>query len=144
MKHIDRYLSAYVVSCLIGYPESIHTEYMYQVLRESGSKSASPVLQAVLDLIRQGDPKDPEVKQEVRQWMMLRIAEAGGYGAEAPSIQTKQQKHEAIYSVHEGTAVFSWYMDGQPRGIGVCKESEIPSMCSKLKETFPNIVITRI
>ncbi|HEY6021828.1 MAG TPA: hypothetical protein VIY48_18785, partial [Candidatus Paceibacterota bacterium] len=66
MKHIDRYLSAYVVSCLIGYPESIHTQYMYQVLRESGSKSSSPVLQAVLDLIRQGDPADAQTRKEVR------------------------------------------------------------------------------
>jgi hypothetical protein len=129
MKNIERYLSAYVVDCLFGHTDDLHMNYVYQVLRESGSKTDHPVLSKVLDYVRQGDPQDTPVKDEVRAYV-LAMAQGGWKPVSHFRASVSTKNGMCIFVVSDGKQVLS---------IGVAQESEQEQAFDELRQIFPGI-----
>ncbi len=138
MKIIERYLSAYVVDCLFGHgKDNVHMDYVYQVLRETGSKTNHPVLSKILDYIRQGDPKDPAIQAEVRAYV-LETAKAGAWTEVAP-----KSKYQATFQIKDGFAFFVVSSGTSLVAVGYSKQDQISDAIQELKSVFPDIVITQ-
>jgi hypothetical protein len=135
MKIIERYLSAYVIDCLFGHTNEVHMDYVYQVLRESGSKTDHPILSKVLDYVRQGDPKDPHIKDEVRAYV-LAMAQMGKTFGPMSDIKAK-------FSTKEGYTVFVIYDSKAVLGMGLAKAEDTGKAIEQLQEQYPGIQITQ-
>lgn len=135
MKIIERYLSAYVIDCLFGHVDDTHMEYVYQVLRESGSRSDHPVLGKVLDYVRQGDPADPKLQAEVRAYTISVIQ--NGVALPAPEF-------EASYHIENKIMSIMLFHKGEVAGFGVAHEAEKEQAFKELEAMFPGIRIKQV
>lgn len=138
MKIIERYLSAYVVSCLFGYTDPIHMGYVYQVLRESGSSSDHPLLSKVLDFIRQGDPEDPQTRQEVADYVTAIIKGVN------PVKDEPKSNVKIRYSISEGYMALSISRGKELIGIGLASAENVDETLKRLQEKYPDAVITQV
>lgn len=134
MKIIERYLSAYVMDCLFGHTNETHMDYVYQVLRETGSKTDHPVLSKVLDYVRQGDPNDPVIKGEVRAYV-LEMAKSGD---SAPWSGVK-----AKFSTKDGFTVFVIYSSTTLLATGIALAENTDEAIKQIREQYPGIQITQ-
>lgn len=72
MDIIERYISAYVVECLTGVPGG--NPGYYSVLAETQSNTEHPLLKQVLALAHGREPRNDDVKMEVRNLAMHYLA----------------------------------------------------------------------
>jgi uncharacterized protein (UPF0297 family) len=105
-------------------------EYVYQVLRESGSKTFHPILSKVLDYVRQGDPADPKVKSEVRAYV-LAVAQN----------EVKESDIKAKLSVINGITTIVIYDSNSILAMGVARQEDTDLAIKEIKERFPGIQI---
>jgi hypothetical protein len=66
MDIIERYIGAYIVECLTGIPGS--NDGYYSILAQSRSTTKHPMLKKVLDITRGHEPRDPDIKNKVREF----------------------------------------------------------------------------
>jgi hypothetical protein len=135
VKIIERYLSAYVVGCLYGFTEEKHRDYVFEVLRETGSRVQHPVLGKVLDYIRQSDPADPNTQEEVRAYCVAMLANPVEY-APVP-------EYEARYSLHRGLMVITLTHQGSHVGFALAKAEQKEEAIKELQERFPGIRVVQ-
>lgn len=136
MKIIERFLSAYVMDCLFGHTNETHMDYVYQVLRETGSKTDHPVLSKVLDYVRQGDPKDPHIRDEVRAYI-LAIAPGNSWRDEPRS------DIKAKFSTKDGFTVFVIYNSTTLLATGIALAENTDEAIKQIQEQYPGIQITQ-
>lgn len=155
MKIIERYISAYIVNCLFPISDAIdqeqrnsHMNYVYEVLRETGSKSSHPLLNQVLDFVRQSDPSDPATQRDVRDYVMAQLANGAGKNAEQPKLENAP--FIAMYSLDEDLdkALFSLYENKDNDihfiGIATCPISQIEICKKKVAEKLPGVVFQKV
>lgn len=136
MKIIERYLSAYVVGCLYGFPDNEHTEYVFQVLRETGSSSTHPVLSKVLDYVRQSDPANTKIQEEVRAYAIAMATNP------LPTPEPEPE-YEGRLSVHNGFVFVRIYYQGDNIGVGIAMEADKEKAIKELRQSFPDIRIVQ-
>lgn len=132
MNIIERYLSAYVFHCLFPDMTSSqeHLDYIFQVLRESGSNPKNELLRNVLNYIRQSDPSDLETQAMVRNYI-LAMTEAIK-PMPAPAFIGKYHQTDNVIQV----VVLK---EGQPVAFAGCLTEYRDKCWQELEETFPGI-----
>lgn len=133
MKHIERYLSAYVIHCLFGSDKNAHMEYVLQTLRESASKTNHPILSKVLDYIRQGDPEDPQTMGEIRDYVSDLIKSGA---------QPQISPYKAMISFKKGFMIVVVSDETNILSIGCAREADKEQALEELRQTFPGIEFT--
>lgn len=131
MKIIDRYISAYIMHCL--FPQDVnpvHLEYVFEVLRETGSTPEHEILRTVLDYVRQGDPASDDVKNVVRNYVMTRLL---------------NQPEKAVYVGHcrryPDFTVIVVTKDDEPVASYGCTPSAFSMLSETLEKEYPGIVM---
>lgn len=133
MNIIERYISAYVVHCLFptATENKEHLNYVFEVLRETGSTPKNDILRNVLNYVRQGDPADPKVQHEVALYVKSFL-----------DVEVYQRpKSEFIGRYHktkEATMVVVLYQ-GQPVAFAGCAPDKFDECKQQLEEAFPGI-----
>lgn len=131
MKHIERYLSAYVMYCLFGGEKNAHMEYIMHTIRESTSVTNHPVLSKVQDYVHQGDPANPEIMEEVRAYVSDLIK-----GGVLPQVIS----YKALISKKQGAIIITVVdNDNKPIALGMAKEVETEKAFAELRQMFPGI-----
>ena len=103
---------------------------MYDVLRESNSRPDNVILSNVLDVVRQSDPADPTAQKTVRDYVVAMVA-----------VQESATEYRAIYSIREGTAIFTIHHKGHVIGVTMARQEKVAEACRLLEEQFPGIEI---
>lgn len=139
MKIIDRYLSAYVMMCLFpDVDEGISTEYIYEVLRTTGSTPNNEVLRNVLNYVRQSDPSDPQTQSIVASYVTAMVAERH------KQLQTPKEQYVAKYTSDEVATAFMVLKDGQPVAVAGSLNERRDECINELRKRFPGIRIEEI
>lgn len=138
MNIIERYISAYVVHCLFptATESKEHLNYVFEVLRETGSIPKNDILRNVLQYIRQGDPADPHVQHEVALYIRS-LQGADVYQAKAPA------RFIAKFRKVAEATMFVILDSGVPVAFAGCKNDAIDKCIRELQETFPGIEIVQ-
>lgn len=140
MNIIERYISAYILHCL--FPEYTasqeHIDYVYQVLRESGSNPGNELLRTVLNFTRQGDPADPQIQSEVREYVQAMV-----FGS-FKTVEPVKPKYVARYASEKGYTAMLVTSDGIPTAFAGCTDGSLETCKEKLRQQFPGIVFEEV
>lgn len=139
MTIIERYISAYVIRCL--FPETTvdgtHMQYVYEVLRETGSQPTNEILRNVLDFVRQGDPEDEYTVKMVRDYVRAMII--GGM-----EVQKKNQPLGQFYEIGEGVIAMTVTKDANLVALAGCSAADLEQLKGQLRGQFPGIVFQKL
>lgn len=134
MRVVERYVASYIMDCL--FPDdspNAHMDYIYQVLRETGTRSERPIIQQVLDYTRQTDPASFETRAMVADFVRSAILNR----AETP----RKPQFVARYMEMEDLIVYM-VRDSEQRPIAFSVSTIQDSHRARkaLEEQFPGIV----
>ena len=134
MRIIERYISAYIVDCLLPIQrgDDKHMNYVYEVLRETGSNPEHPILRHVLNFVRQSDPADPKTRKDVRDYVLAMITR------EAP--EPTKPRYKAYHATISGVVSVLVFDEATPVAAALSPEAEWKDCQEQIMKTFPGIV----
>lgn len=135
MNIIERYISAYIVQVTTG-AKGEQPSWPYDVLKHTDAKSGEPVLQAVLDAVKQSNGNSLELKAAVLDIVAKAVKREGKKIAEP--------KVKAMYSRNNGMYVFSVWENKNMVGLVVCSEADFELAKEKIAEAYPDTVFVDI
>jgi len=133
---IERYISAYIVHCL--FPEiavdPVHMDYVYQVLRETGSTPKNELLRQVLEFTRARRAESEYTKKVVKDYVTSLLVNSKPVANPASPYVGKWR------STEEATIVMV-LKDGHPIAFAGSLNENAQECFTELRATFPGIEI---